>query len=402
MSTTLRLAVISDIHAASAQHDHSRGSHVVVPAPAGRGNPIDDLRELIKGGALGAVDYLVCPGDITNQADPDAFQWMWARLRETASSIGATEILATCGNHDLDSRYLADARVDDPDAKGAILGLANRFPELSEAEHNEFWAHNFVVLERAKPIAHRVTLLNTCAYHGLVESEIKHGRISGRTIKRIVERLRGRPRVGLNILVCHHHLSPLPSWDTSPDYQYVKKGSELLRELECLDIGPWLIVHGHRHWPDCVYALGGSSSPVLFCAGSFGKAEPQVVNQFHILNVEVDSHASRPSGTVQTWFWSLSAGWQPSVSGDSLRALSFQSGFGFNGSIPKLVDDVISALPTNGSFMEWLDLVTGIPNLRFLLPRDFEILRNALKLKGARIHVEDGQPLQVGLRGIKP
>src|SRR5689334_18958729 len=155
MPTSLRLAVISDIHAASARHDHSRGSHLVVPPPVGRGNPLDDLEKLIRAGSVGTVDYLVCPGDITNQADPEAFQWMWEKLQTVATSLGSADVMATCGNHDLDSRYLADAKIDDPDAKGALLSLDNRFPALAVADHNEYWAHNCVVLERDAPCAHR-------------------------------------------------------------------------------------------------------------------------------------------------------------------------------------------------------------------------------------------------------
>ena len=187
--------------------------------------------------------------------------------------------------------------------------------------------------ERDAPCEHRFALLNTCAYHGLEKNETKYGRVSGRTIRRLIERLKGRKRVGLNVLVCHHHLAPLPSWSASPDYEYVKKGTELLGELERLNIGPWLVVHGHRHWPDCIYAQGGSTSPVLFCAGSFGKSESQVVNQFHVITIDVDATAPRPCGTIQTWFWSLSAGWQPSLVESGQRALSYRSGFGYCGSI---------------------------------------------------------------------
>lgn len=394
----VRLAVMSDIHAASASRPHATGTHLVVPPQSGRGNPLDDLQSLIQGGAVPSVDYLVCPGDITNQADADAFQWMWGKLRDVASSLGGATVMATCGNHDLDSRYLADANVDDPDAKGALLSLKNRFPDLSEPEHNEYWAHNCVVLERSTPLPHRFALLNTCAYHGLEPNETKHGRVSGRTIRRLVSRLEGGSRVGLNVLVCHHHLAPLPSWDAGPDYQYVKKGTELLRELARLDIGPWLVVHGHRHWPDCIYAQGGSTSPVIFCSGSFGKSESQVVNQFHVLTVDLDPAAPRPRGVIQTWFWSLSNGWQPSSVGAGQRALTYRSGFGYCGSIQELVSQVAAEVPADGSFLEWEQLVERIPSVQHLLPADFEILRGALKPQGVRIHLEDGEPVQVGRR----
>ena len=171
---------------------------------------------------------------------------------------------------------------------------------------------------------------------------------------------------------------------------------------ERLNIGPWLVVHGHRHWPDCIYAQGGSTSPVLFCAGSFGKSESQVVNQFHVITIDVDATAPRPCGTIQTWFWSLSAGWQPSLVESGQRALSYRSGFGYCGSIQLLVEQVAAAVPAPPSFLEWEDLVKRIPSLRHLLPSGFEMLRDGLKEVGVRIHVEEGEPVQVGRRAARP
>jgi hypothetical protein len=183
--SSLRIAVLSDIHAASVGQKNSNGSHLIVPPAIGRGNPLEDLQRLIAKGSIAEVNYLVCPGDITNQADAQAFKWMWQELHGLARTLGNAAVMATCGNHDLDSRYLAEANIEDPDAKGTLLALEARFPDLEEDEHNEYWAHNCVVLERPAPTPHRFALLNTCAYHGLEPNEIKHGRVSGRTIRRL-------------------------------------------------------------------------------------------------------------------------------------------------------------------------------------------------------------------------
>jgi predicted phosphodiesterase len=394
----VKIAVLSDIHAASVSKDHSRGTYITVPAAMGKNNPLDDLHYWIKNNPGLEVDYLVCPGDIANHADADAFQWMWEKIRLTANLLGAKEVHATCGNHDLDSRYLSDQNDDDPDAKGALLSMAERFPSLTEAEHNHFWAQNYVVINRETPAPNRVLLLNTCAYHGSKLEEIKWGRVSTRTINSIGKALAGEKRVGLNILVCHHHLLPLPSWDSSPDYQYVRKGGELIRVLEDSNVGPWLIVHGHRHWPECVYASGGAGSPVLFCAGSFGKADAQVTNQFHILEIEVDESASRPKGTIKTWTWSISNSWQPSEFGDKAKALTFRSGFGFEGSLSRLAEDISKHLHGVNTYKDWPELVSELPQLDNLLQKDFSKLRRELDQRHIKIHVENGEPIQVAMR----
>lgn len=394
----LRLAIISDIHAASSAQAHAAGSYVLVPARTGRKNPLDDLKSWIREAQLPPVDYLVCPGDISNQADAEAFTWMWGEMRELADLLSAKEVHATCGNHDLDSRYLEQRSVDDPDAKGALLALYDRFPALSIEEHNHFWARNFVILDRSSPFPHRILLVNTCAYHGGKEEEIKHGRISSRTIADIVRNLKARNKCGLNVMVCHHHLHPLPAWDShgGSDYQYVRKGGELVRALEEVNVGPWLVVHGHRHWPDCIYAAGGAGSPVIFCAGSFGKQEAQVTNQFHIIELTADSLAPKPMGTISTWSWSLSRGWQPAEKAD--RSLTYKTGFGFQGGLGLLVDQIANNVPEGDSYMEWSELVDKIPDLNHLLPNDFARLEEDLRPQKIRIFVDRGQPVHVGRR----
>lgn len=394
----IKIAIISDVHAATASSEHARGTNVLVPAPLSRPNPVVEIKKLISDRKIEA-DYLICPGDITNQADHDAFVWMWAELKEIGKLLKAREVHATCGNHDLDSRYLSSRNDDDPDAKGAILALDDRFPALSVDDHSHYWAHNYVILERRDPKPHRVVLLNTCAYHGTKPDEIDHGRISGRTISAVRRSLKGRSRTALNIVVCHHHLAPLQSWGARSDYEYAMKGGELIQTLEEACLGPWIIIHGHRHWPDCIYASGGAGSPVVFCSGSFGKADAEISNQFHLLEIELNQSAARPRGKVRTWSWTISSSWSPSEHTDAVKALTHKSGFGYAGSLPELEDAVESAIDSSSqAFLDWTSLVEQLPELDYLLPRDFRLVRRNLKERGIRIHMEDGVPLEIAKR----
>lgn len=305
----LKFGVLSDIHATVYERGKESQSFVTVPPEHGKRNPLTDLHSLLSSGLK--LDYLLCPGDITNQANPEALSWMWDQLQILKEKSSARELWAVCGNHDVDSRYSSIA-IDDPDPKGVLLDLNTPFPPVNPNEVNHFWARNYVIIERTFPILHRALLLNTCAYHGGSENEIKHGRISTRTIQRIKVDLEKLPPSQLNVLLCHHHLEPLPSWNSAPDYQFVKKGGELLRTLENSCVGPWLVVHGHRHWPECFYASGGNASAVIFCSSSFGACDPQIANQFHVLSVELDSNLSRPKGRIETFTWTLGNGWSAS------------------------------------------------------------------------------------------
>jgi hypothetical protein len=391
----LRFGVLSDIHATVFESGKEAKSFVTVPAECGKRNPLTDLHALLSDRVK--LDYLLCPGDITNQANPEAMSWMWDELQVLKAKSNAKELWAVCGNHDVDSRY-AKNLTDDPDPKGVLLDLNSPFPPVNPHEVNHFWARNYVLIERTTPFPHRALLLNTCAYHGGAENELQHGRISSRTIKRIQADLAKLPPVYLNVLLCHHHLEPLPSWNNSPDYQFVKKGGELLRALEDSCVGPWLVVHGHRHWPECFYAAGGNASAVVFCSSSFGARDAQIANQFHVLNVEVDGNISRPKGRIETFTWTLGMGWSAGPTADipSLsKALSHLSGFGFNGNLNGLATKVNTFIGTQPR-VNWEDVTRSESDLNYLLPREFSQLKTLLNRLNIGIFEENGIPIEAG------
>lgn len=398
-SQVIRLGILSDIHATVYVAGKELKSFVTVPAVHGKRNPLDDLAMISKNRTL---DYLLCPGDITNQADPQALSWMWGELHKIKDAFKALDLCVVCGNHDVDSRHATNPE-DDPDPKGVLLDLAPSFPTLDPDAVNHFWARNYVIIEKLEPLPHRLLLLNTCAYHGGSEAELKHGRISTRTINRIKTDLEKRDPSLLNILLCHHHLEPLPSWNNSPDYQFVKKGGELLRMLESVCVGPWLVVHGHRHWPECFYASGGNSSAVVFCSSSFGARDPEISNQFHILTIEADPNFSRPRGRIETFTWTLGGGWTegPTAEGPrSSKSLAYLSGFGFSGNIKGLASKISSQVG-NQTNCNWEDIALAQPDLYYLLPTEFAQLKIELLRLNIGVYEEHGRPIEIGKKEKK-
>ena len=174
----MRIAVASDIHA-YANADGPAPSHLCIAAPADQPtrHPVSGLKRLIEDEKLTA-DLLVCPGDLADKAETAALIYTWNELHAIKDLLKAELLIATAGNHDVDSRH----KHNDFDARGALQALVPPFPGLSEAECDRYWGRNFVLLE--KP-TWRLLLLNSSAYHGGgkdPEKEARHGRISERTV----------------------------------------------------------------------------------------------------------------------------------------------------------------------------------------------------------------------------
>ena len=184
----IKIAVLSDLHAfqkSRSSKDSSREPLVSYlpahPEPSDP-KPFEDLNNLISRDSL-VADLVVCPGDICDRGDIGGFGYAWDQLHLLKQKLRAGHLIATCGNHDLDSRYASTGSVDDPDPKGNLLQASPPFPFGDTAETNQYWARNFALLRPAEDV--RLLVLNTSAYHGGKESELEHGRISNRTIEAI-------------------------------------------------------------------------------------------------------------------------------------------------------------------------------------------------------------------------
>jgi predicted MPP superfamily phosphohydrolase len=136
MNERPRLLIISDIHSFSFRPDDvdepSYAKANVTP------NPFTELLALLSEDPPLQADLLVCAGDICDQADEQGLDYAWGRLNEVASKSGAT-LVATAGNHDLDSRFLKNSF----NPKGALQALRPTFPHESPSASDMYWARNF-------------------------------------------------------------------------------------------------------------------------------------------------------------------------------------------------------------------------------------------------------------------
>jgi hypothetical protein len=110
------------------------------------------------------------------------------KIQILSGALEANQTISTCGNHDLDSRYLATEV--DPDPRGFLLSLKPPFPFNNELLNDRYWARNYAITTLPNGVV--IVSLNSSAFHGGKPEEIDHGRVSRRTIDALAAELAGK------------------------------------------------------------------------------------------------------------------------------------------------------------------------------------------------------------------
>lgn len=397
----LTVAVVSDLHAYSNPIANAP-SRLNIAAVEDQPNihPLAGLSKLIADNDLKA-DLLLCAGDMGDKADPAATKYAWSKLQEIGRSMQTESIIATAGNHDMDSRHLHNHF----DAKGCLQSLIPAFPGFaSEALCDRYWSRNFAILEGD---SWRLLVLNSSAYHGAgkePDKERVHGRVSEKTLSAIETQLeKSKPKV-INLLLCHHH--PIRNNGISDkDYSEMEGGDGLLEILGCGDFGQWVVIHGHKHHPRLLYSPGASTSPIIFSAGSlcahlYPELGTQARNQFYLLEFSINELTELGldvAGNARAWDWIDAMGWQPATPQSGLPS---NSGMGCRISSAKtFAKDLHDHLATQGApYFNWPEVISLKPNLRYVLPNDLKQIVKELKNLGTTVTFDEhGNISQVGL-----
>jgi 3',5'-cyclic AMP phosphodiesterase CpdA len=410
---TLRVAVLSDLHAYDDALDPTPPSYLCASSPADiTTNPITGLEFLIQSARDIEADLFLCCGDLGDKAHPSAIRYVWEKLNSIKSLLGANHLFVTPGNHDVDSRY----KYTDFDAKGFLQTLSPPYPFPIESDNDRFWSRNYLIKTTA---TYRIVILNSSAYHGHVIPrngeflpEFEHGRVADRTIsalKRELEDLEASDPRHVNILLCHHH--PHNHGDIEDNDRSLMEGANRLLELLGSGIvGEWIVIHGHKHRPQISSAASATgSNPIVFSAGSFS-ARPYagidvpMPNQFYVLEFPIDLAVSMQFGLVGTfrsWDWNFKSGWTLSTRSAGLPAKG-----GFGGRIPRplLVNKLQAGYEridqSNRSYVKWDELISLVPELAFVLPAELNIFIELLTAKHQFTVFRDGNghPLQIAKR----
>lgn len=392
-----RFLLISDIHACEVDPGSTKAPSYVSSfqsSSISRIDPIAELERLIDEEKLNP-DCILCPGDITNKSMPEPFGYAWKRLQQLADKT-KTRLIATVGNHDVDSRYKSNAY----DPRGFAMSLDPSIPTSQRIHFLEYWAENFTSISFDDC---NIVAVNTAAFHGggrNTTGEIQHGRISDLTLARLKNSLASLPSAPVNILLCHHHL--VKPERTDEEFEGLTRGGARLVQLLSESDQAWIVIHGHTHVPDLFHAYGGSNAPVILGCASFSAqinedAQNKNPNQVHLLICDPDGAKAAglaSCGTVMSWTWQPGVGWRAPL---GLQGLPYVSGYGHRTSVDPLVDAVDSYLAAKSiNVSSWEQVLQIVPSLTWLIPADFERLERAMKKKQLVILSEHGRLRQVG------
>lgn len=393
----IKIAIVSDLHVFNGSSSAGGPSFVGTadPQDSPEKHPFRGIQKLIADEGLTA-DFLICPGDLADKADPAALMFAWDKLQRLKTQLGAQHLFATNGNHDVDSRKVHG----DVDPKGNLQSLDPMFPGLDEQQCDRYWSRNFAVF--TDDIL-RIVLLNSAAFHGYgtdASPEYKYGRVSSRTISALRTALAKNER-RVNILVCHHHPAPYNPVEEE-DYSEMLGGDRLIELLDSGDFGSWLMIHGHKHYPRLAYSTGSPSSPVIFSAGSFSatlyqKLAARARNQFYIMEIPVgdlDSLGLDLGGTITAWDWITMVGWQPA---GNMSGLPHKVGFGCRESPRSLAREIANLIAGRPNFQTGEELIASLPKLRFLRPQELQtVMARLVADHQIAARVNDGRIIEVG------
>ncbi len=349
----LRIAIISDLHCkhSSADKDSSRSSNIWTDEIAITENrhPIKALKKLISETGL-IVDIVLCPGDIADKADNQGLISGWSYLKELKHLLGARELLATIGNHDINSRTMG---TEPPFEKLKQLDTES-FP-VPKVIAPKFWSSGYAIFETEEKA---ILIYNSCLTHTNKENA-QQSNISDITLQEIESDLAKLSDKKFKIAMCHHH----PILHANVDYNdtdFIEKGDQFVKILN--KYGFQLVIHGHKHDP----RITSIDNLSVFCAGSFASRENIIDtgadNVFHV----VELNAVESKGIITTWIYLPNDGWKAKG-----KYFPEKTGFGFNGNLDQLAKRCADWFHAKGrQIVEYQELLIAIDDIKYLKPND--------------------------------
>jgi predicted phosphodiesterase len=369
MKPQLNITVISDLHCTHSSKDKTKegvalNSTILYSDQLRGDSPLHPivafLNEYDKNSALLKSDLLLCPGDITDKVDPQGYLTGWSFLEEIKETIGADKLFATIGNHDVDSRR----SIKNQQPFDICKSIKKNYPIADQNLREQFWNDHFCLYEDDKYIL----LIFNSAYTHISSGDAMNSAIQRGIIGKMAEKLAGFRKSKIKIALCHHH--PINHANvTGPDSDVIEHGTEFLDLLHSENFS--LVIHGHKHEIKIRYY----QSILVFCAGSFSSTqnlrETQSENVFHRIE-----YNSATKGIIKTWTFGSVNGWVHK--GTSVFPAS--CGFGYHTDIQSLADRVNDWFKnqSNSSNDTYSNLVTGVPDVQFLLPDQMDKLEAIL------------------------
>lgn len=397
--TTLRVAIATDLHYLQGED----GS--IYPQVCVAGSKIDPMAELIgklstAGCPISPVaDILLCPGDITTRACVESFNKGWGDLKQLQSILGASQLIAATGNHEIISRG-DDSHSTPGNSESAIkpfehLIVAEDYPAKFKVRDQKwiYWGRGFEVVTGPDWV---VVTLNSCHYHNsLLPNEYERGRIGDAALAELEDKLKELASdFKYKIVMLHHPPTPHEEFDVDLGRIAMYNGELLIKTLEntCED---WLVLHGHKHLSRLVQAGGAEYAPIILGAASFGAMVTgdlagKTRNQFYILELISGEEGERTKGTFEALSWD---GNEWTLTSKVTHGLPHGCGFDLENpfkskKVARLIKRFIE--DCGQPFVTWSELKDSIAELSYLMPQDISNLCGMLDDLDVRRTPEDG------------
>lgn len=392
MTNNLNILVISDLHSISDTQDEGDSHLLFQDGESIFGNNfIEYVKSLNQ-----KIDLLICAGDLANSGSKSNFELGWKFLNKIKSELSIKELLCVPGNHDHQSR--PDSNEHNP--KEFMQYTTPNFPLNCFEKNTFFWAWNWCHIENKAP-EYNAFLVNTSATHGYGK-EYKHGRMPHQATDRLADLVNSSsfPKKPINILICHHHPNKMEHVDNTSDYEAMDGGDYLLRKLGGLNKGPWLIIHGHKHFADVCYAQSPTRQPpVIFSAGSlsarlYTEIQDRTSNQFYLIEIDLakSEQEGLATGTFNAYEFMLGRSWSRSNAAN----LPATGGFGSKTTINNIATKIINKITDECPFINQFELSEMEDEIKHLTPFEFKQLLEKLEESGHIVEVELGSIVEVG------
>ena len=283
----LSIAVLSDLHChPNSSSDDCSYLYTDLLRTDSKNHPVESLNNLIHKDGL-QVDVTLCPGDFTNKSNVQGLISGWDFALEVNKHLKGKDIIATLGNHDVDSyQTFSNYSLE------LVKGISKGFPLRCENLRNQFWATGCAFIEEND---YRILVINSSHYHYNKDTS-GSGKVSKELINYVDEYMEVHGDNKISIALAHHHPITHARLELGID-DIIVNGEELLEALgkHKFDI----FIHGHKHdaWLRYHPCSESPHQIPIFSSGSFSAKSNLLYtgkrNHFHIIDIQKQDSVTR-------------------------------------------------------------------------------------------------------------
>lgn len=321
---------------------------------------------------VGNFDFLIIPGDITNQSnliEYDCGSKFLSKLVEELQ-IDKSKVLFVPGNHDIDWSVLEGKTIM---AEEKLLRRTHKYNTLKDSSHlfSALACPDLVTAPFIKKWEY-----DNVVYFGFNSSwhddaiEEKHfGLILPDQINDLRKKIEETDFTDkLKIFIIHHHLHQFPNPDpTWRDISIIQNAQTLLELLTEFEFN--FVIHGHRHQPN-FHSTSINKSKIIniLCSGSYCCEMPTSIaghigNVFHILEID---NIQKCQGRILSYAYNPRDGWSEARDHDGIDHLNpFGNELTYDELLKNCTIEITQHFQTS-SFILYSKLIAKIPDLKYL------------------------------------